>query len=143
MHQPTLVSAGLRIGALARASGASPKALRLYEAQGLLGRVERRGSYRVYSTEQLQRVRLIRMAQTLGFKLSELGWIASADWGLALQRMQARRRQLDVELQRLQQQRVLIEQAIEEIETCPELRAAGLQACALPEPSQTAAPAGA
>jgi MerR family copper efflux transcriptional regulator len=138
VHQPTLVPAALRIGALARASGASPKALRLYEAQGLLGRVERRGSYRVYSTEQLQRVRLIRMAQTLGFKLSELGWIASADWAVALQRMQTRRRQLDAELQRLQQQRVLIEQAIEEIETCPELRAAGLQACTLPANGQDA-----
>lgn len=138
MHQPTLVPAGLRIGALSRVSGASPKALRLYEAQGLLGRVERRGSYRVYSTEQLQRVRLIRMAQTLGFKLSELGWIASANWAVALQRMQTRRRQLDAELQRLQQQRVLIEQAIEEIETCPELREAGLQACTLPANGQDA-----
>lgn len=138
MHEPTLVPAGLRISALARASGASPKALRLYEAQGLLGRVERRGSYRVYSTEQLQRVRLIRMAQTLGFKLSELGWIASADWAVALQRMQTRRRELDADLQRLQQQRVLIEQAIEEIETCPELRAAGLQTCTLPANGQDA-----
>ncbi len=36
----------MRIGELARRTGTTPKALRLYEAQGLLGRVARAGSYR-------------------------------------------------------------------------------------------------
>lgn len=38
----------MRIGEIARRTGASAKAIRLYEARGLLGAVARAGSYRQY-----------------------------------------------------------------------------------------------
>ncbi len=60
------------IGALARETGTTPKAIRHYEALGLLGPVARAGRYRVYRPADCARVVLIRQAQTLGLKLSEL-----------------------------------------------------------------------
>lgn len=62
----------LRIGALARLSGAAPKALRLYEALGLIPEPRRQGSYRIYEQRHLDAARLIRQAQAVGFKLQEL-----------------------------------------------------------------------
>ena len=60
------------IGALAEATGCSPKAIRLYEELGLLGIVKRQGKYRVYTERDLERVKLIRQSQQLGFRLAEL-----------------------------------------------------------------------
>ena len=62
----------LRIGELARRTGASAKAIRLYEARGLLGRVARAGTYRQYGEDDGMRVQLIRQALALGFRLAEL-----------------------------------------------------------------------
>jgi hypothetical protein len=57
----------MRIGELAALTGCTPKALRLYEAHGLLGTVARRGSYRHYDLEDVQRVQWIRQALSLVF----------------------------------------------------------------------------
>jgi hypothetical protein len=57
----------MRIGELAALTGCTPKALRLYEAHGLLGTVARRGNYRNYDPEDVQRVQWIRQALSLGF----------------------------------------------------------------------------
>ena len=46
----------MRIGELARRTGTTPKALRLYEARGLLGTVARTGSYRQYGEADVARV---------------------------------------------------------------------------------------
>ena len=62
----------MRIGELARRTGTTPKALRLYEARGLLGTVARAGSYRQYGEQDVVQVQLIRQAQALGFRLSQL-----------------------------------------------------------------------
>lgn len=68
----TATSPPWRIGELARRTGASPKALRLYEAMGLLPTPRRQGSYRIYERSHEDAVRLIRQAQSVGFKLQEL-----------------------------------------------------------------------
>jgi MerR family transcriptional regulator, copper efflux regulator len=62
----------MRIGELAQRTGTTPKAIRLYESRGLLGAVARQGSYRHYGDADMARVQLIRRAQALGFRLSEL-----------------------------------------------------------------------
>jgi len=62
----------LQIGALARRTGTTPKALRLYEEMGLLPAPARRGRYRIYGDLHLETVNLIRQAMALGFKLREL-----------------------------------------------------------------------
>ncbi|MDN3544799.1 MerR family transcriptional regulator [Kinneretia asaccharophila] len=64
--------AGLLIGELARRTGASVKALRLYESLGLIPAPRRRGSYRVYEPAHEEAVRFIRQAQAVGFRLQEL-----------------------------------------------------------------------
>ena len=96
------------IGELARRSGATPKAIRLYEQLGLLGQIAREGSYRVYDAAQLQQVQLIRQAQRLGFSLTELAQAlgsdpAQPDWRTLLDRIEAKRHQVLAEIARLRQ----------------------------------------
>lgn len=60
------------IGKLAELTGASRKAIRLYESLGLIPVPGRRGKYRVYSDNDVVLINLIRRAQTVGFNLAEL-----------------------------------------------------------------------
>src|SRR5436190_23569035 len=63
----------LLIGEVARRSGASRKALRLYEAAGILPELRRTPSgYRVYDSETLGVLAFVRQAQRLGFTLGEI-----------------------------------------------------------------------
>jgi MerR family copper efflux transcriptional regulator len=63
----------MRIGVLARKVGVSVDAIRLYEARGLI-RADRRGNgYRDFPEPTLDRLRLIRLGQSLGFSLAEIG----------------------------------------------------------------------
>src|SRR2546427_6950210 len=64
---------GLLIGEVAKRSGASRKALRLYEAAGILPAPRRTQSgYRVYSSEALDLLAFVRQAQRLGVTLDEI-----------------------------------------------------------------------
>ena len=61
------------IGAVAQQSGASRKALRLYEASGILPPPRRTPSgYRVYDSGTLALLSFIRQARRLGFTLDEI-----------------------------------------------------------------------
>lgn len=60
------------IGDLAKRTGASRKAIYLYEEMGLIPTPARKGTYRIYSAETVGIVNTIRCAQSLGFKLKEL-----------------------------------------------------------------------
>jgi len=60
------------IGKLAKLTGASPKAIRLYESIGLIPVPGRQGKYRVYSYKDVALVHMIRRAQAVGFNLAEL-----------------------------------------------------------------------
>ncbi|HLJ47677.1 MAG TPA: heavy metal-responsive transcriptional regulator [Bryobacteraceae bacterium] len=63
----------LRSGELARLCGVSPDTLRHYERVGVLGRPRRTpAGYRQYPPEAVTRVRLVRRALQIGFKLEEL-----------------------------------------------------------------------
>ncbi|MFY3382594.1 MerR family transcriptional regulator [Paracidovorax sp. MALMAid1276] len=77
----------MRIGELARRTGTTPKAIRLYEARGLMGAVARAGSYRHYGETDLARVLLIRQAQALGFRLAELDGLPRIDSTAGWERM--------------------------------------------------------
>jgi DNA-binding transcriptional MerR regulator len=64
---------GLLIGEVATRSGASRKALRLYERAGILPAPGRTLSgYRVYGREALGLLAFVRQAQRLGFTLDEI-----------------------------------------------------------------------
>lgn len=96
----------MRIGELARRTGTTPKALRLYEARGLLGTVARAGSYRQYGEQDVAQVQLIRQAQALGFRLSQLDGLNAlhtpAGWTHIATLVATRRAAVARELERLQ-----------------------------------------
>jgi DNA-binding transcriptional MerR regulator len=62
----------LSIGEVARRSGVTASALRYYERTGLIPAGERSGGKRVYGDELLDRLALIRVAKTAGFRLTEI-----------------------------------------------------------------------
>ena len=63
----------MKIGELAAATGLAPSAIRFYEQSGLLPAAQRAANgYRSYSTEAVERLRFIQLAQALGFTLDTL-----------------------------------------------------------------------
>jgi DNA-binding transcriptional MerR regulator len=70
----------LTIGAFARRSWLSPRALRLYEQQGLLepALVDERTGYRWYRPEQLETARLVARLRRLAMPLARIGEIVAA-----------------------------------------------------------------
>jgi DNA-binding transcriptional MerR regulator len=61
------------IGELARRTGLAPSKIRFYEAQGLIGAVDRKlNGYRQYSDRTKQVLELISLAQQAGFSLAEI-----------------------------------------------------------------------
>jgi DNA-binding transcriptional MerR regulator len=94
----------MRIQQIATLTGASQKAVRLYEALGLLGPVPRRGAYRFYSADHVALVAMVRRAQAFGFTLAELRAAqrgGQIDWAAVLQLVQDKRRALAAERARL------------------------------------------
>ena len=64
---------GLKIGELARRSGSTVKAIRFYEAKGLLPRSARSPSgYRLYTESDLKRLAFIQRAKLLGLPLAKI-----------------------------------------------------------------------
>lgn len=116
----------MRIGEIARLTGSSPKGVRLYEAKGLLGRVPREGAYRRYGAQDLARVRLIKQAQSLGFRLSELTALEALDsaegWAHMAALLRQRREAVAQEQQRLaalDEQLVQLESELRQCSTAP------------------------
>lgn len=64
----------MRIGEVAQATGVSTKALRFYEAEGLLSEPARTAAgYRDYRADIVSRVTFIRQAQAAGLTLAQIG----------------------------------------------------------------------
>ena len=63
----------LTVGQAARRAGVTAKAVRLYEARGLLPPAERTSAgYRCYTEHDIQLLRFIRQARDLGLSLAEI-----------------------------------------------------------------------
>ena len=141
----------MRIGELAQRTATTPKAIRLYEARGLLGRVARAGSYRHYGEADVARVLLIRQAQALGFRLAELDGLphidTAAGWERMAQLVAGRRAAVAQELGRLSALDAQLALLEAELHTCDTLAVpATPQACmapaALAAPAASARPPG-
>jgi DNA-binding transcriptional MerR regulator len=95
------------IGELAKLTGTTPRAVRLYESLKLL-KVQRLGKYRVYEQAQLEFVLLIKQAQSLGVTLAELQQLKSGDQDLnwvALNQLLVQKQQaLELQIQQQQQE---------------------------------------
>lgn len=81
----------LTIGAFARASRLSPKALRLYDELGLLRPVEvdPASGYRFYDPAQLERARLVAWLRRLGMPLTRIRMVCDAEAAVAAQEVVA------------------------------------------------------
>jgi DNA-binding transcriptional MerR regulator len=81
----------LRIGDLSRRSGVSAKALRLYEARGLLKPAAHSvAGYRFYDAASLARLNQIVLLKRAGFRLAEIGRLLTRDPQAATQLLRAR-----------------------------------------------------
>ncbi|MCP4387566.1 MAG: redox-sensitive transcriptional activator SoxR [Gammaproteobacteria bacterium] len=63
----------LSIGEVASRSGVATSTLRFYESRGLIHSIRVGGNHRRYHRSMLRRIAIIRVAQTLGLSLSEIG----------------------------------------------------------------------
>jgi MerR family copper efflux transcriptional regulator len=111
------------IGAVAKLTGASLKAIRHYEALGLLGAVPRAGVYRVYAANEVLLIQLIKQAQGLGFRLAELALVLAGrtgepDWLALAAAIEAKQRSVRAEIARLQALDVSLQQVHGEIISC-------------------------
>ncbi|MEV6116233.1 MerR family transcriptional regulator [Streptomyces sp. NPDC052109] len=81
----------LTIGAFAKASRLSPKALRLYDELGLLtpARVDPVTGYRLYAPEQVDQARLVAWLRRLGMPLARIRQVCALDAGAAAQEVRA------------------------------------------------------
>jgi len=67
----------LTIGAVAQQTGVPARTIRFYEAQGLLPPPRRTGSgYRLYSPQDVRRIRLVRQLRLLGLSLPKVQELA-------------------------------------------------------------------
>ncbi|MFJ8199812.1 MerR family transcriptional regulator [Streptomyces sp. NPDC096152] len=81
----------LTIGAFAKASRLSPKALRLYDELGLLtpARVDPVTGYRLYAPEQLDQARLVAWLRRLGMPLARIQKVCALEAGPASQEIRS------------------------------------------------------
>lgn len=76
----------MQIGEVAKRTGLTVKAIRHYEARGLLGAVPRRRRYRAFGPQHLERLEHIRRAKELGMTLREIRGIFVASPAVASDR---------------------------------------------------------
>ncbi|KGY12302.1 MerR family transcriptional regulator [Vibrio tubiashii] len=114
------------ISEASKLSGATQRAIRLYESRGLLN-VSRSGKYRVYSQENINLIKIIKEAQTLGITLSDMAalktqqedfdWKLVSDFLVKKQAMVERSiEDLKLQKQRIQDYRVSIDNCIRELD---------------------------
>src|SRR5436309_2518941 len=120
----------LTIARAAGEAGVNIETVRFYERRGLIKQPPKGGGYRIYSSDQVARIRFIKEAQQIGFTLTEIGELLTlradpaVDCSNVRQQAIAKREEVRRKIERLQQ----IDAALETlIAACPGTGA--LQAC--------------
>jgi len=113
------------IGEVAKKTGLSIKAIRLYEEKGLITAPPRKGRYRVYSDAQIDVLNLIKETKLLGASLSQIkGAIVynsrgGVDWSRIEAFLVDIKQQLLRKIEGLESQVKSVDQCLSEIDTCP------------------------
>ena len=109
------------IGEASKLSGATQRAIRLYESMGLL-KVSREGKYRTYTQKNIELIKIIKDAQSLGVNLSEmvtiLGQQEVFDWSVIHDFLNQKYSMIEDEIQTLEIQKSKIEKIQLSITTC-------------------------
>jgi MerR family transcriptional regulator, copper efflux regulator len=114
----------LKIGDLAKATGKTQRALRLYEELGLLTPGTRtEGGFRLYGPDAVERVAWISKLQELGFTLQQIQQlvdVTAAKEGMATVRAlyEAKQAEVAAQIERLQQLQRELTASLEYLETC-------------------------
>ena len=111
------------IGQVSAHTGASVKAIRLYESMGLLQHVHRQGRYRVYGDRHVRLVRLIMQAKKLGFTLSELKHFVERSqdvgpWSCILSMIQHKQTQVEQQIHSLKKQQQALANYANAVQQC-------------------------
>jgi len=111
------------IGQASKKSGATVKAIRLYEELGLLSNIPRENSYRVFSEEDVFLIKFIKIAQTFDFKLSELKEIIYlkghlTNWENIRKAIALKEQRITKEMLRLQENHRALKRYSNEIKQC-------------------------
>lgn len=111
------------IGQASQESGATIKAIRLYERLGLLQNISRRNSYRTFTEEDVLLIKFIKIAQTFDFKLSELKKIinpkeGSADWESIRKAIALKEQKISSQILKLQKNKRQLQNYNREIKQC-------------------------
>ena len=119
--RPQNIGGSVFIKEASERSGATQRAIRLYESLGLLT-VARSGKYRVYTPTNIQLIKVIKEAQTLGIRLSELvalkGSQEDFDWQSVLDFLKDKQHEVEGQITQLKRQKERIEQYRESIDLC-------------------------
>ena len=111
------------IGEASKKSGATVKAIRLYEQLELLSNISRENSYRVFTEEDVLLIKFIKIAQSFDFKLLELKDIIYsggnlANWENIERAISLKEQKITKEISRLQSHRKDLTNYRSEIKQC-------------------------
>ena len=111
------------INEASKLSGATQRAIRLYESLGLLN-VPRSGKYRIYNEQHIELIKVIKEAQTLDISLSDLRALKSEDedldWQLVSDFLSQQEKLVEEKINTLIQQKKRIASYRETISKCLE-----------------------
>ena len=107
------------IGVVSKLTGVTPKGIRLYEKLRLIPIPNRRGKYRDYNNTDVELIKIIKQAQRLGFRLSEMKELFNEDisceefpWDKATILVHNKVQNIDDEIERLKNLRTELKEFI-------------------------------
>ncbi|SFC57240.1 MerR family transcriptional regulator [Pseudoalteromonas denitrificans] len=112
------------IGEVAKKTGLSIKAIRLYEEKGLILSLPRKGRYRVYNGSHIEILNLIKEAKLLGSTLSQLKSAlvyknGELDWSYVEAFLSDIKLQLSMQINDLNLKLQRVDKCLLEIDSCP------------------------
>jgi MerR family copper efflux transcriptional regulator len=121
------------IAEAARQTGASVKAIRLYESLGLIQPTRHEG-YRYFDSAALETLRCIKLAQSLGFTLKELQQLRHPGAGWDERKFESaialRKQDIQIQMDCLQERMKKLESLVQEVQGphfCDSLQPPGIE----------------
>jgi len=113
------------IGEIAKKTGLSIKAIRLYEERKLIPAPKRSGRYRVYTEAHIDLLLLIKEAKALGLTLTQLQPLAALDddqpdWEKVEQFLVEQKRRIRDQIKTLDDTIARIDACLKQMHACPE-----------------------